>query len=735
MEYYAKSPNPQGHQETVKEHLQKVAALAREYGEALALADAAELEGRVHDFGKYTESFQDVLKGARTGVDHAISGACFLEGCYRGKPGSRPVIEAVNGHHAGLAAYDMIKAELHTIADECKQAHGNAGKSPSIENTTQLKEAIAAFRRDFPDFSPPKLPIPPTTELESMLYTRMLFSCLVDADYTASALNDDSAYLDHAEDSRFDPQMLLEKLYAYCSSIRQASTADKTLNRYRDQVFEQCGNMGDEPEGLYTLTAPTGTGKTLALLHFALRHCLKHGKKRIIIALPFLTLAEQNADTYSKIIPNVLVDHSQSDLPEESRELAARWSAPVIITTSVRFFETLFSDRPAGCRKLHNIADSVVVFDEAQSLPANLTSATLRAVNELCSRYRTTMVFSTATQPDFAARKDLDWVPREILPEHKELFEALKRVDVEWRLEHEMPLEAIAEEMAGRDSVCAIVNLRRHARQIAAALTQRCPEDTVFFLTTDLCPAHRSRQIERIRQRLRQKQPCRVVATQCIEAGVDLDFETLYRALAPLDAIIQAAGRCNRNGCDSMGRVIVFRPEDSRMPYPDDWYNNAAVTVQEMNPPFSIHDPENIRDYYRRLFDGTADKPELTRAIDSRAFAETAAQYKLISNAGAQVIVPYAAERQLYDQIAGQLRAQGVTGALLKQAAPLTLTCFAKDLNLYAEQIPFARRGREPSAEQTAGSNLYLLLPQYEDLYSEQLGLHFPQEERFDSIF
>lgn len=126
----------------------------------------------------------------------------------------------------------------------------------------------------------------------------------------------------------------------------QASTADKTLNQYRDQVFEQCGKMGDKPEGLYTLTAPTGTGKTLALLHFALRHCLKHGKKRIIIVLPFLTLAEQNADTYAKIIPNVLVDHSQSDLPEEARELAARWSAPVIITTSVRFFEALFSDRP-----------------------------------------------------------------------------------------------------------------------------------------------------------------------------------------------------------------------------------------------------------------------------------------------------------------------------------------------------------------------------------------------------
>lgn len=216
MEYYAKSENLQGHQETVNEHLQKVAALAREYGEALGLADAAGLEGLVHDFGKYTKAFQDVWKGKRTGVDHAISGACFLECCYRGRPGSRPVIEAVNGHHAGLVAYDMIKAELHAIADDRKQAHGNAGKSPSIENAAQLKEANAAFQKDFPDFRLPKLPIPPADELESMLYTRLLFSCLVDADYTASAMNDDSTYLDRAEDCYFDPQALLETLYAYC---------------------------------------------------------------------------------------------------------------------------------------------------------------------------------------------------------------------------------------------------------------------------------------------------------------------------------------------------------------------------------------------------------------------------------------------------------------------------------------------------------------------------------------
>ena len=171
------------------------------------------------------------------------------------------------------------------------------------------------------------------------------------------------------------------------------------------------------------------------------------------------------------------------------------------------------------------------------------------------------------------------------------------------------------------------------------------------------------------------------------------------------------------------------------MPYPNDWYNNAAVMVQEMNPPFSIHDPENVREYYRRLFDGTADKPDLTKAINSRDFAQTAEQYKLISNAGGQVIVPYAGEKQLYEQIAKQLRTQGVTGALLKQAAPLALACFAKNPDRYAEQIPLARRGGAQLAEQTAGSNVYLLLPQYEHLYSERLGLHVPQEERFDSIF
>lgn len=616
MQYYAKSENFSGHTETVKEHLSKVADLAQEYGAPIGLGDIAKLAGLVHDFGKYSQTFIDVLMGKKTGVDHAICGACYLEILYRGKAGVRPIVEAVNGHHDGLVAYSEIRPELSAIADKGKTARGNAGKEPSINNSDELKTAAAAFKNDFPDFSPPALPsIAELYELASMLYTRMLFSCLVDADYTVSAINNDDTYLDRAEDQNFDPQACLEKLYTYRNNIKQGSTANRTLNRYRDQVFEKCGEAGDGSEGLYTLTAPTGTGKTLALLHFSLRHCLKHGKKRIIIVLPFLSLAEQSAAVYESVIPNVLIDHSQSDLPEEARELAARWSAPFIITTSVRFFESLFSSRPTTCRKLHNIANSVVVFDEAQSLPNDLAVSTLRAVNELCGRYHTTMVFSTATQPDFSALKGLNWAPREILPEHKEMFQALQRVNVEWRHDEKTPLKDIAAEMVEYSSVCVIVNLRRHAREIVAVLSQRCPKDTVFFITTDLCPAHRSRQIDTIRRRLAQGLTCRVVATQCIEAGVDLDFERMYRALAPLDAIIQAAGRCNRNGSDSSGQVTIFLPQDDGRLYPDDQYARAALTVCEMKPPFSIYDPKEIQKYYKDLFKDTAENEALSKAI------------------------------------------------------------------------------------------------------------------------
>lgn len=730
MIYYAKSKNVAGKQQTNKEHLQAVADLAFCYGQALGIGEAAQLAGQLHDFGKYSALFQAVLEDKARNVDHAIPGAAYLNICSGEKSAYRPVIEAINGHHDGLVGYDNLWVQLRKVAAEAGAIDGNAGKRAAICGREQMLQASEAFRTDFPSFRFPKLTRPSGEKLETMLDTRMLFSCLVDADYSASAQNDDETYLEKAEDTEFDAGELLEKLYQVREDIRCKSNADRQVNQLRDEVFERCGEAGKKAEGLFTLTAPTGTGKTLALLHFALQHCKTHNKRRIIIVLPFLTLAEQNANTYAEIIPSVLVDHSLSNLPEQARELAARWSAPVIITTSVRFFEALFADRPTDCRKLHNIANSVVLFDEAQSLPADLTYHTLQAVNVLCRKYHTTMVFSTATQPDYSAIAGLEWQPTEILPEHGRMYHALQRVDVEWRTKKETALEQIAKEMSCLDNVCAIVNLRRHARKLADALKALFQEEPVFFLTTDLCPAHRTQVVQTIKERQKKHLSCRVVATQCIEAGVDLDFAVLYRALAPLDAVIQAAGRCNRNGRLEKGRVVVFRPEDSRRPYPDDWYQNAAIKVLEMGPPFSIHDPENIRRYYQALFSDAERKKVLEQAIQERSFHDTADAYRLIEERGVQVIVPFSGEEERYERVCASFRANGVTKAVLKEAAPITVTCFDKRLDVFAERLCYPVRGG--FAEE---SNTCLLRGQFMHLYSDTLGLQLPQEIQFDGIF
>ena len=372
----------------------------------------------------------------------------------------------------------------------------------------------------------------PLSELEYMLRMRMLFSCLVDADYTASS------GAGQPEDAVLDAELLLQTLYARMDSLREHSRADRELNQVRDQVFQACGDAGKCAPGLFTLTAPTGVGKTLSLLHFALRHCARHHMRRIILVLPFLALTEQSQQAYEPLIPDILADHSQSRLSDVQRELAARWNAPFIITTSVRFFESLFSSQPKDCRKLHSIAHSVILFDEAQSLPADLMASSMKAAEELCRSYGCTVVFSTATQPDLSTLPELgQWRPREILSDGKRYYRALKRVQMHWKLDSPTSLDEIAEEMAQQCSTCTIVNLRRHAVQLFRSLKDRVPEEeseSLFFLTTDLCPAHRSAVISQIKARQIEGLPCRVVATQCIEAGVDLDFQNVYRALAPL---------------------------------------------------------------------------------------------------------------------------------------------------------------------------------------------------------
>lgn len=729
--YYAKSERSDGSKPTVAAHLDAVANQAAEYGEAAGISEQARLAGLLHDFGKYSEAFQDVLQGLRQNVDHACCGASILWRWWKGKPlgCQQSIIEAINGHHAGLKDYGSLEQLLRASFEGKPYLTINDFKTPALNGQLAYKNALNQFQKDHPQerFSVPKWTLPEGAgNLETMLYSRMLFSCLVDADYSVSAWEDDPDYFQNSAAPSLDAEECLKRLYAFCDGIRSNSSADAGVNQIRDQVFRQCGECGEHaPGGLFTLTAPTGTGKTLALLHFALRHALAAGKQRIIIVLPFLTLAEQNAATYGKIMPSVLIDHSQSRLGEEMREFTAKWNMPFIITTSVKFFETLFAKAPSDCRKLHNLAQSVVIFDEAQSLPPELTGATLKAVNELCARYQMTMVFSTATQPDYDAVPDLSWKPHEILPDNAALYDRLRRVEVDWRLKERIPLENISREMLEQNNVCGIFNLRRHARTVFEQLYSEDPE-SAFLISTDLCPAHRTRVVEIIRTRLAEGKPCRVAATQCIEAGVDLDFQLLYRALAPLDSIIQAAGRCNRNGKLGKGQVIVFEPEDLML-YPDDWYQNAANLVGQMVQcgNVDIHDPHDISRYYGRLFAEVRGKTALTKAIRDRNFEEVDKQYRLIPDAGEKLIVPYSGMWAEYTTIRRELLTNGITPGLMKQAAPLTITVFDKgDLDQYAEKIFVREKGHTGNT----ASGYWLLRTQYESCYSDSGGLKLPSE-------
>ena len=734
--YYAKSKREDGTQELLKDHLSKVSELAGEFGEQISSKKSAELCGKLHDFGKYSESFQGVLEGRCSHIDHAVCGAAFLY-CLAGKRRNdcRSVLEVINGHHDGLIGYDYLKNFLENSLRENKPTECNNRKTAALSGQAQYQAAANAFLKDFPQFASEGLKIDKLQKakeicesVDSMLFTRMLFSCLVDADYTVSSEKE------LQEPLPFEADLWLNALYEYRKKLQENSKGSFTVNELRNLLFERCGEAAKVKEGLFTLTAPTGTGKTLALLHFALQHARTYRKKRIILVLPFLALTEQCYEIYSKMIPEILQDHSQSDLDDRQREFAERWESPFIITTSVKFFQALFAQKPTDCRKLHNIANSIILFDEAQSLPANLLGATLNAVNALCMRYHCTMVFSTATQPEFKFINGVFWKPTEIVPEYPMMYKKLKRTEVEWRIKTQIPLKQIAQEMKKEENVCVIVNLRRHAVELFELLkSEDCSSEEIFFLTTDLCPKHRSEIIRKIKERQEAGLPCKVVSTQCIEAGVDLDFQVLYRALAPLEAIIQAAGRCNRSGKWNMGKVIVFEPEAEGNLYPPDrWYQNAAIVVKEIlsREMIDINNPNSIANYYDVLFKEYAkDKESLTDAIENRNYEETAKEYKLIENQGEKVIVPFEGSYQLYKEVREELLAGKLTPELMKRAAEITVNTFEKDIEKYCEQIYYFDRKMKQKVE----SNYYVLRTQYEYMYWEDMGLQFKIEEQNDA--
>ncbi|MEQ1674895.1 MAG: CRISPR-associated helicase Cas3', partial [Candidatus Nitrotoga sp.] len=404
------------------------------------------------------------------------------------------------------------------------------------------------------------------------LWLRMLFSCLVDADFldTEAFMDGDKAA---ARSGYRDIADLMDRFDKYMAAL--AVNADNTpVNIIRADILRQCRDKAAHAPGLFSLTVPTGGGKTLSGMAFALQHAIQHKKQRIIYVIPYTSIIEQTAGIFRDIFGDNVVEHHANLDPDKedarSRLATENWDAPIIVTTNVQFFESLFAARTSRCRKLHNIVNSVVVLDEAQLLPPEFLQPIADVMNQLATHYDVTFVLSTATQPalgsfqPFGGKlfRGLENV-REIMDNQDALYQQLKRVEVSIPADLQTPRdwESVAAELLLHPSVLCIVSRRDDARELHRLMTAKEDGKDTLHLSALMCGEHRSRIIRYIKWRLKKNKPLRVISTQLVEAGVDVDFPVVYRALAGLDSIAQAAGRCNREGKqDGLGRVVVFVP-------------------------------------------------------------------------------------------------------------------------------------------------------------------------------
>jgi len=555
------------------EHLQEVARLAGEFASAFDSNDWAKLTGLWHDLGKFREKFQQYIKsvsghdaeahieGAPGRVDHSTTGA--IHAIEKLDMQGRILAYLIAGHHAGLSDWNSVEGGQSSLLQRVDD-----GKRKGY-----LQEALLAAPATDILNQPRPVSLPPNGSLA--LWIRMLFSCLVDADFL-----DTEAFMDGRKSklrSGYPALPELKSAFDRHMEDKAAKAKDSAVNRIRADVLRQCRNKAELSSGLFSLTVPTGGGKTLSSMAFALNHAVHHGKNRVIYVIPYTSILEQTAEIFRCIFgnENVIEHHSNLDPNREdsrSRLATENWDAPIIVTTNVQFFESLFASRTSRCRKLHNIVNSVVVLDEAQLLPPEFLAPILHVMQDLAHSYKVSFVLSTATQPAFSPRPKFAGIKdvRELMDDPDRLYANLKRVEPELPADFatSRTWESIADELQQHDSVLCIVNSRKDCRELHGLM----PKDTVH-LSALMCGQHRSQVIAEIKQRLKDGIPTRVVSTQLVEAGVDMDFPVVYRALAGLDAVAQAAGRCNREGelkdaegIPVMGRVVVFVPPKPAAP-------------------------------------------------------------------------------------------------------------------------------------------------------------------------
>lgn len=580
------------------DHLHQTAALASKMAADFGCDKWGYLAGLWHDLGKYSAEFQkricdpggDNAHIEITGkVDHSTAGAKHAFLTLKNNGFGKAIAYLIAGHHGGLpdgiSPDSCLRSKLNKVIPDYSDCPASI-LNPGILSTPLL------------------LPFAPDSKragIQISLFIRILYSCLVDADFL-----DTEAFMNPLKGKSRQGYRDLEDLEsAFFEKLREIRKPTLSpVNEKREEILLQCLSAAQKDLGLFSLTVPTGGGKTLSSMAFALRHARKHRLKRIIYVIPFTSIIEQNAEVFRSMLgdDSVLEHHSNFEPGKEdsrSRLAAENWDAPIIVTTNVQFFESLFANRSSRCRKLHNIANSVIILDEVQTLPAPYLLPCLESLKELAATYRVSIVLCSATQPAVQRRPDfpkgLEGVT-EIIDNPQQLARDLKRTTV--NLAGKLPDAELAVRLADNKQALCIVNTRRHAKELYRALPAM---DGAIHLSALMCPAHRSQKLAVIRERLKSGLPCRVISTQLVEAGVDIDFPVVYRSLSGIDSIAQAAGRCNREGRLDRGEVFVFTPDGG---IPADHLRQAAQTAESTirRYPEDILSLEAIEDYFRNFY-------------------------------------------------------------------------------------------------------------------------------------
>lgn len=738
MNYYAhtKEGIDESQWQPLIEHLQNTARLASQFGPNEEISQLAYIAGLIHDIGKYSQEFQCRLRGKKIRVDHSTAGAKELIEKYCGKkeePLALLIAYCIAGHHAGMPDYG-------SPADV-------TGEGTLI---SRLKSPIPNYEAYQNEFDLNKLRFPQSLPIKHLrgnigftlsFLARMIFSALVDADFqeTETYMRGQMPRGQYA-----DITELTNKLNAYLQKFNNPASE---INRKRSETLKTCIEKARYPKGFFTLTVPTGGGKTLSSMAFALNHAAHHGLNRVIYIIPYTTIIEQNAAIFKEIFgeKNVLEHHSNFDWEELKRakvdnpddtthniysklKLAAEnWDIPIVVTTNVQFFESLFANKSSRCRKLHNIARSVLVFDEAQMLPREYMIPAISAVWELVNNYGATAVFCTATQPGLERFLPANTQLTELAPNPQQLFEFYKRVEV--KNLGTLTDDELLKRLNHHKQVLCIVNTRRHA----SGLFEKLHGDGNYHLSTLMCPAHRKQTLAEIRSRLDSREPCRVISTTVMEAGIDMDFPTGYRALAGLDSINQAAGRVNRNMRFEKCDIYVFEPKSDFIEQtPRFIAQSTEITRQVLRSfPNELISIPAIEMYFQQLYSlHNRQAFDYKRIMDcfmddqGRFMFQTAAQrFQVIEDITKPIIIPFNEEAR---GLIGQLKNSQFPKSVLRKLQPYTVSIYESEFNnLSAKGVIITIAEYYPVLEQSA----------FETYYDPQRGLILPESTGGEGLF